>query len=166
MLLLLQRIQLLAVPFSKSVRFGPEDVCELASIIADSEGMSGNGDLYGGRDATGSKAYLLLKNDGIIYENGGTKRARTNGLDDCDSIERISSSEDPRRKKMQYRLPKLVAAFASRACRSAVMIGTALKLNDMQGIVKQMSGLDQPWNCPHGRPTIRHLSTLPNRECF
>lgn len=153
---------MLAVPFSKSVRFGVDDVCELASIIADSEGMSNSGgDLFSGRDPSGSKAYLLLKNDAIGHEKA-KKRTRINGSDDGSSdytLGESSSLQEPR-KKMMYRLPKLVAAFASRACRSAVMVGTALKLNDMQGIVNQMSGLEQPWNCPHGRPTIRHLSTL------
>lgn len=50
--------------------------------------------------------------------------------------------------------------LASRACRSAVMIGTALSLNDMQRLVKQMAKMENPWSCPHGRPTIRHLLSL------
>mmetsp|Transcript_1111 Transcript_1111/g.1847 ORF Transcript_1111/g.1847 Transcript_1111/m.1847 type:complete len:189 (+) Transcript_1111:1-567(+) len=154
-----KRIQLLAVPFSKTVRFGPEDVYELASIIADNEGFNGGDDLFNGRDPTGSKAYLLLKNDAVENEKVGKRRRDRKEDGDCDAVEGMSSLLEPR-KKMQYRLPKLVAAFASRACRSAVMIGTALKTNDMQGIVRQMSGLDQPWNCPHGRPTIRHLSEV------
>ncbi|OQS04853.1 mismatch repair endonuclease PMS2, partial [Thraustotheca clavata] len=58
------------------------------------------------------------------------------------------------------RLPKVTAMFASRACRSAVMIGTALRKEEMQKIVTQLSTLDQPWNCPHGRPTMRHLVDL------
>ena len=47
-----------------------------------------------------------------------------------------------------------------RACRSAVMIGTALELSKMKQIVSQLARLDQPWNCPHGRPTLRHLVDL------
>jgi DNA mismatch repair ATPase MutL len=37
--------------------------------------------------------------------------------------------------------------FASRACRKAVMIGTALDKAQMQQLLKQMSQLEQPWNC-------------------
>ena len=48
------------------------------------------------------------------------------------------------------RLPKATAMFASRACRSAVMIGTPLTRDKMQSIVRGMAALDQPWNCPHG----------------
>ena len=41
------------------------------------------------------------------------------------------------------------------------MIGTALQKNEMKTIVEKMATLDQPWNCPHGRPTMRHLAQLP-----
>eukprot|EP01035_Chromulina_nebulosa_P022542 gene22542-29191_t len=27
----------------------------------------------------------------------------------------------------------------------------------MKTVVSQLSELEQPWNCPHGRPTVRHL---------
>ncbi|CAG8767961.1 4361_t:CDS:2, partial [Funneliformis caledonium] len=50
--------------------------------------------------------------------------------------------------------------FASRACRKSVMIGDALNRQQMQKIVKRMGDIDQPWNCPHGRPTMRHLFDL------
>uniref|UniRef100_A0AAG5DI07 Mismatch repair endonuclease PMS2 n=1 Tax=Anopheles atroparvus TaxID=41427 RepID=A0AAG5DI07_ANOAO len=52
------------------------------------------------------------------------------------------------------------AMFASRACRKSVMIGTALSVREMERLVKHMGEIDQPWNCPHGRPTIRHLINL------
>ena len=47
-----------------------------------------------------------------------------------------------------------------RACRTAVMIGTAMNKSQMKTILQQMSKMDQPWNCPHGRPTLRHLVNL------
>ncbi|GFR30840.1 mismatch repair endonuclease PMS2 [Trichonephila clavata] len=47
--------------------------------------------------------------------------------------------------------------FASRACRKSVMIGTALTVPMMKKLVTHMGEIEQPWNCPHGRPTIRHL---------
>ncbi|XP_071813914.1 mismatch repair endonuclease PMS2-like [Apostichopus japonicus] len=50
--------------------------------------------------------------------------------------------------------------FASRACRKSVMIGTALSRADMTKLVKHMGEIEQPWNCPHGRPTMRHLFNL------
>jgi len=47
--------------------------------------------------------------------------------------------------------------FASRACRKSVMIGTALNGKEMRSLVEHMGQIEQPWNCPHGRPTMRHL---------
>ncbi|GAA5904644.1 hypothetical protein JCM5296_003614 [Sporobolomyces johnsonii] len=50
--------------------------------------------------------------------------------------------------------------FASRACRKSVMIGKALNVKQMTSIVRHMGGMDQPWACPHGRPTMRWLAGL------
>ncbi|XP_039990836.1 mismatch repair endonuclease PMS2 isoform X2 [Xiphias gladius] len=50
--------------------------------------------------------------------------------------------------------------FASRACRKSVMIGTALSVSEMRKLVVHMGEIEQPWNCPHGRPTMRHLANL------
>uniref|UniRef100_A0A1I8PFE9 MutL C-terminal dimerisation domain-containing protein n=1 Tax=Stomoxys calcitrans TaxID=35570 RepID=A0A1I8PFE9_STOCA len=52
---------------------------------------------------------------------------------------------------------RIRAMFASRACRKSVMIGQALKKSTMEMLVKHMGEIEQPWNCPHGRPTMRHL---------
>lgn len=58
------------------------------------------------------------------------------------------------------RCSKVRAMFASRACRSSIMIGQSLTTQTMQRVVKNLAGLDKPWNCPHGRPTLRHLTTM------
>lgn len=64
-----------------------------------------------------------------------------------------------------YCRPSRVSAlFASRACRASVMIGDPLKTQQMRRLVRQMAELDQPWNCPHGRPTMRHLCSLKDIE--
>lgn len=55
---------------------------------------------------------------------------------------------------------KVRKMFAMRACRSSVMIGKALTVTQMKKIVRHMAELDKPWNCPHGRPTMRHLCDL------
>ncbi|KAM0245090.1 hypothetical protein ACHAQJ_010653 [Trichoderma viride] len=63
------------------------------------------------------------------------------------------SSYIPRPSKVQKML-------AMRACRSSIMIGKAMTRSQMYSLVNHMGELDKPWNCPHGRPTIRHLSRL------
>ena len=55
---------------------------------------------------------------------------------------------------------KVRKMFAMRACRSSIMIGKALNMPQMHSVVRHMGGLDKPWNCLHGRPTMRHLCRL------
>ncbi|KAH6631965.1 hypothetical protein F5144DRAFT_649233 [Chaetomium tenue] len=50
--------------------------------------------------------------------------------------------------------------FAMRACRSSIMIGRALSRRQMERVVRHMGEMEKPWNCPHGRPTMRHLCGL------
>ncbi|KAF7296343.1 hypothetical protein HMN09_01104400 [Mycena chlorophos] len=55
------------------------------------------------------------------------------------------------------RCTKARAMFAMRACRKSVMIGMSLTKSRMTAVVRNMGTMEQPWNCPHGRPTMRHL---------
>ncbi|KAL2872845.1 ATP-binding mismatch repair protein PMS1 [Aspergillus lucknowensis] len=55
---------------------------------------------------------------------------------------------------------KVRKMFAMRACRSSIMIGKTLTEKQMERVVRNMGTIDKPWNCPHGRPTMRHLFSL------
>ncbi|KAL2137415.1 hypothetical protein VTI74DRAFT_36 [Chaetomium olivicolor] len=55
---------------------------------------------------------------------------------------------------------KVRKMFAMRACRSSIMIGRALSQRQMEKVVRHMGEMEKPWNCPHGRPTMRHLCGL------
>lgn len=55
---------------------------------------------------------------------------------------------------------KVRRMFAMRACRSSVMIGKSLSKAQMEKLVRHMGEIDKPWNCPHGRPTMRHVLGL------
>ncbi|EED13196.1 DNA mismatch repair protein (Pms1), putative [Talaromyces stipitatus ATCC 10500] len=55
---------------------------------------------------------------------------------------------------------KVRKMFAMRACRSSIMIGKTLTVKQMEKAVRNMGTIDKPWNCPHGRPTMRHLMSL------
>ena len=75
-----------------------------------------------------------------------------------DALRRVESKskdgvEIPRPSKVRK-------MFAMRACRGSIMIGRTLTHSQMQRIVRHLGGLDKPWNCPHGRPTMRHLAGL------
>jgi DNA mismatch repair protein PMS2 len=51
-------------------------------------------------------------------------------------------------------------SMATKACRSSIMIGTALTMKKMKRILERLGELEQPWNCPHGRPTLRLLGNM------
>ena len=53
---------------------------------------------------------------------------------------------------------KVRAMFASRACRSSIMIGQTLDKRTMCRVLDNLETLEAPWNCPHGR----HLFVLRN----
>jgi DNA mismatch repair protein PMS2 len=55
---------------------------------------------------------------------------------------------------------KVRKMFAMRACRSSIMIGKTLSKRQMKDVLEHMGKIDKPWNCPHGRPTMRHLTSL------
>ena len=48
---------------------------------------------------------------------------------------------------------------ASLACHSAVRAGQTMSQEEMRELVKQMERADSPRTCPHGRPTMIHLSS-------
>lgn len=54
-------------------------------------------------------------------------------------------------------------SLATKACRTSIMIGTALDRRTLVGIVRHMATMHAPWNCPHGRPTLRHVGYLPQQ---
>ncbi|KAI4722938.1 DNA mismatch repair protein MutL [Aureobasidium sp. EXF-10727] len=55
---------------------------------------------------------------------------------------------------------KVRKMLAMRACRASIMVGKPLKENQMLKVVRNLGEMDKPWNCPHGRPTMRHLADL------
>jgi len=50
---------------------------------------------------------------------------------------------------------KLVASYA---CRSAIKAGQRLSVEEMKLLADQLFAVDNPYSCPHGRPTIHRLS--------
>ena len=68
-------------------------------------------------------------------------------------------SEVPRPSKVRK-------IFAMRACRSSIMIGKTLTGKRMSTVVRHMGMIDKPWNCPHGRPTMRHLMSLDDFDAW
>jgi DNA mismatch repair protein PMS2 len=141
-----QRVKLLVVPFSKGIQFGVEDVRELASMLMDVFDASSE-----------------FRTNLSLRHHSNTDKPKD--VIDIHSAEEGTIPNDTDRimrppLRTGVRLPKLLAMYASRSCRQAVMIGTSLSEREMTNLVRQLVGIEQPWNCPHGRPTMRHLADM------
>ncbi len=64
-----------------------------------------------------------------------------------DLVTREDAPADPRRR-----------VAASLACHAAVRAGQTLAPEEMRDLIEQLEACDQPQTCPHGRPTMLHLS--------
>ncbi|KAI8961660.1 DNA mismatch repair protein MutL [Daldinia sp. FL1419] len=87
-------------------------------------------------------------------------RETTFDLTDLEELISILTDHQSNSANSIPRPSKVRKMFAMRACRSSVMIGKSLTLKQMEKLVRHMGELDKPWNCPHGRPTMRHLCGL------
>lgn len=85
-----------------------------------------------------------------------TSRNWTFGVEDIEELI-FMLSDSPGVMCRPSRVRKM---FASRACRMSIMVGTALNHAQMKKILCHMGEIEHPWNCPHGRPTMRHLVNL------
>lgn len=75
-------------------------------------------------------------------------------------ISLLADSPSISESRSMVRPSKVRKMFAMRACRTSVMVGNPLQHRRMERLVRRMGELDKPWNCPHGRPTMRHLCSL------
>mmetsp|Transcript_5073 Transcript_5073/g.12097 ORF Transcript_5073/g.12097 Transcript_5073/m.12097 type:complete len:1044 (-) Transcript_5073:677-3808(-) len=139
--LIRRRLLLTALPHSgaqdgrKAVQFGQEDVKALCAML--SEGAA----YEAGDGGTGTDGSGKFGNNAVRYAS------------------MASSQQDPA-SNLIARLPKAISMFASRSCRSSIMIGTALSHTEMKKIVSRLADVEFPWNCPHGRPTLRHVGNV------
>ena len=73
-------------------------------------------------------------------------------------LDDLAAEQDTSRRDM-------VAAQAL-ACHSAIRAGQTLSLNEMKDLLKQLERTLQPRTCPHGRPTMIHLSAQQLKKEF
>jgi DNA mismatch repair protein PMS2 len=115
-------------------------------------------------EANGFKVHFDISGDspvGARCQLLALPLSRETTFDLADLEELISLLGDSSNESSHVPRPaKVRKMFAMRACRSSVMIGKALTQSQMYGLVKHMGEMDKPWNCPHGRPTMRHLCRL------
>lgn len=82
-------------------------------------------------------------------------------FDDGDLHELVQRLHESGPSKVStVRCKKVDLMIAMRACRLSIMVGQVLNQSTMKTVVSHLAELDRPWNCPHGRPTMRHLADL------
>ncbi|MBN1691436.1 MAG: DNA mismatch repair endonuclease MutL [Dehalococcoidia bacterium] len=59
-----------------------------------------------------------------------------------------------------------IKAAQSLACHSAVLAGQALDADEMSNLIRQLQQTSSPRTCPHGRPTMIHLSSTQLKKEF
>lgn len=69
-----------------------------------------------------------------------------------DLVERFEAKETISQEKIRE------AVIATMACHRSVRFNQALTKEDMNQILFELSQCDQPFNCPHGRPTLIKVS--------
>ena len=92
----------------------------------------------------GAKSYLLRAVPAIAKEGNPAETVRTL-LDSIAAEEELSKQDE-----------KIAQSLA---CHSAVKAGDSLTAEEMRELIKQLEQTKQPRNCPHGRPTMIHLSS-------
>ena len=112
------------------------------------EVIRGNGDLlerYGFVvEPFGERSYLVRAVPRMVTD-GDPGRALTEILD-LIAFERLLKEREE-------------AVAASIACHSAVRAGKSMAIREMEELVVQLGACDSPQTCPHGRPTMIHLSS-------
>lgn len=70
-------------------------------------------------------------------------------LEMLDDLQELSSGKGPE---------IMTDRIATAACKAAVKGGSKLSLSEANTLIDELLSLDNPYNCPHGRPTIVKMS--------
>lgn len=143
--------QRLVVPKQLTLTALEEEIVMQGVEAIEANGFKIGIDLHG-ESAVGSRCQLLAL---------PLSRETTFNLTDLEELIALMGDESSQSRTIP-RPSKVRKMFAMRACRSSIMIGRPLTPRQMYSLVNHMGELDKPWNCPHGRPTMRHLCRLDN----
>lgn len=105
---------------------------------------------------------VQIINEHLDYSkhDASTSSFRVGITDRSKKVEKSESGEATLMHKELLRPKKVYSMLASRACRSSIMVGRTLDHKTMKKVVNNLTTLESPWNCPHGRPTLRFLKKI------
>ena len=137
-----QRVTLLALPTSREVTFSPRDLEELLALLSDVQQPSSSPPPP---PTTATLAAPVPSSASLPPASSAFPSTAAAAAATAAPVVRPS---------------KVRRLLAMRACRSSVMIGRSLTKGQMARLVRHMGTMEKPWNCPHGRPTMRHVVGL------
>jgi DNA mismatch repair protein MutL len=81
-------------------------------------------------------------------------------LAEGDPVEMIAGIVDDLEQGNPPGMPSIEDKIVMRVCKTAaVKAGQILSFEQMQGIIRQLERCASPLTCPHGRPTMIHMSS-------
>ena len=89
----------------------------------------------------GGSSYAIRAVPMELYGNDATELLR-------DTLEEMVE------EKMNGTPAATLAKVASMSCKAAVKGNTILSTNEAEALIEELLGLDNPYHCPHGRPTM------------
>jgi len=92
----------------------------------------------------GARSYLLRAVPAMMKEGNLAEAVRT-------LLDSLAAEEEPSKREENI--------AQSVACHSAVKAGQSLTAGEMRELIKQLEQTNQHRTCPHGRPTMIHLSS-------
>jgi DNA mismatch repair protein MutL len=92
----------------------------------------------------GARSYLLRAVPAMMKEGNLAEAVRT-------LLDALVAEEEPSKREENI--------AQSVACHSAIKAGKSLTAEEMRELIKQLEQTNQPRTCPHGRPTMIHLSS-------
>jgi DNA mismatch repair protein MutL len=92
----------------------------------------------------GVRSYLLRAVPAMMKEGNLTEAVK-------ELLDSLTAEAEP--SKRQEKIAQSVA------CHSAIKAGQSLTAEEMRELIKQLEQTNQPRTCPHGRPTMIHLSS-------
>jgi DNA mismatch repair protein MutL len=80
-------------------------------------------------------------------------------LADSDPLEAVAGILDDLELGHTPGQPSIEQKIVIRVCKqAAVKAGQILSMKEMQAIIQQLERCQSPHTCPHGRPTMLHMS--------
>lgn len=81
-------------------------------------------------------------------------------LADTDPVDAVRGILDELEQEQTPGQTSIEQKLIQRVCKqAAVKAGTILSIEEMQGLIRQLERTDSPHTCPHGRPTMLHMTS-------